>query len=737
MLNRIARVAIAIPLNRVFDYLIPEALDHTPLLPGIRIRVPFGKHAKIGVLLEVRDHSDIAIEKLKPLSDIIDTTPLLTANDLELLKWASRYYYHALGEVMATAFPSALRQGQAAELKTNECFTLTPAGRACDQSLLKRASKQHQLLAYCQQQTSTVFSSVELAQVISPWRATVNALLSKGLITQAIEADTIPSTNFVTISKPLTANTEQQQAIDSVCAAQGQFQVFLLEGVTGSGKTEVYMQIIQQVLTAQQQVLVLLPEITLTPQLEERFKHRFATTIAISHSGLTDTQRQQAWLLAQCGRAGILLGTRSALFTPVKKLGLIILDEEHDTSFKQQEGFRYSTRDVAIMRAQRLQIPVLLGSATPSLESYANVQRQRFKLLTLAQRAGNATPPKILLLDIRNKPLQEGLSPPLLQAIGTTLNRNEQVLLFLNRRGFAPVVMCHACGWVARCQHCEANLVLHQRLQRLRCHHCGFEQAPFVACPKCKATRLVPIGLGTERVEAILQQLFPNKQIVRLDRDSTQKKGTLENYLEQIQRQQVDIILGTQMLAKGHHFPHVTLVAILEVDSGLFSIDFHAAEKLAQLIMQVAGRAGRAEKPGRVILQTRQPEHPLLQTLIREGYPQFAQQALAERRLAALPPFSYQALLRVSANAENKAQAFFENFKQLTNKLPQHKVLLLGPVPAPMALKAGHLRYQLLLQAAKRSELREVLDQVLYRLEQLPIAKQVNWSLDIDPVDLY
>ena len=498
-----------------------------------------------------------------------------------------------------------------------------------------------------------------------------------------------------------------------------------------------YLQIIRAVLERGQQVLILVPEITLTPQLEERFRRRFAVSIAQSHSKLSDKQRQTAWLQMQQGECSILLGTRSALFTPLKNPGLIILDEEHDASFKQQEGFRFSARDIAVVRGKLLHIPVLLGSATPSLESLHNVDKQRYQLLHLPDRAGSAIEPVLQLMDIRNKRMQEGLSKPLVEEIRRTLAKNEQVLLFLNRRGFAPTLICHGCGWVARCQRCDANLVIHFDEERLRCHHCGKEQRLIKQCPACKTGELTPLGLGTERVEMVLAELFADKVIVRLDRDSTQRKGSLESYLQQINQGKVDIILGTQMLAKGHHFPNVTLVAILDVDSGLFSIDFHAAEKLAQMIVQVSGRAGRAEKPGKVIMQTRQPEHSLLTTLIRQGYRSFAKTALAERKEALLPPFSYQALLRVQAADVDTPQYFFQAVSALIQELNTGHTQVLGPVSAPMARRAGLYRYQLLFQNTRRQELHMLLDALIPAIAKLKQAKKVRWSLDVDPVDLY
>jgi primosomal protein N' (replication factor Y) len=663
----IFKVVIDSPLYQAFDYLPPVDVACDNIQLGSRLIVPFGmgNYKKVAFLVGIAEHSDFALHKLKSVERIIDAQSLLSAQDLKLLHWVSRYYHHPLGEVINMAFPTGLRKGKAAVINTNT----------------------HEV-------------DTELKNIA------------------------------------LTSNPDQQIAIDTVCNNLGKFGVFLLEGITGSGKTEVYLQIIHTVLQQGQQVLVLVPEISLTPQLEARFKHRFAVNIAVSHSKLTENQRQSAWLQAQQGRCAILLGTRSALFTPFVNLGLIVLDEEHDASFKQHEGLRFSARDTAIVRGKLLNIPVVLGSATPSLESLHNAAKQRYQLLHLPERAGSSIEPVLQLLDIRNKKMREGLSEALLVEIRRTLAKNEQVLLFLNRRGFAPTLICHGCGWVARCQYCAANLVIHADEALLRCHHCGTEYGLNKHCPDCQTGELTPLGLGTERVEKVLSKLFSDKTILRLDRDSTRRKGVLEDYLEQINQGKVDIILGTQMLAKGHHFPNVTLVAILNVDSGLFSIDFHAAEKLAQMIVQVSGRAGRAEKTGTVIMQTRQPEHPLLTTLIKHGYRRFADSALAERQTAQLPPFSYQALLSAQARDESLAQTFLQAVIDLATPDLNNTVQLLGPVPAPMAKRASFYRYQLLMQSQQRNDLQTLLDKLMPELAKLKIAAKVRWSLDVDPIDL-
>lgn len=729
----ILSVAVSIPLNRLFDYLPPDDYILEHLQPGVRIKVPFGKSSKIAILLALKPDSDLDTSKLKKAESVLDTTPLISDKDRELLYWAQNYYHHPIGDVFLSAFPVALRKGKTSKLKLLPYFRLTDTGNNIDPLTLKNAPKQLALLNLLKTHKQAI-NTQEIGNYFKLWRSPLKALIDKQYVTETFP-DNSPS-KTISRQPALKANPEQINAINSVCTQLDKFSVHLLEGVTGSGKTEVYLQIIQQVLSNGLQVLVLLPEITLTPQLEARFKQRFAVAIETYHSKHNETQRLNAWLNMQQGNSAILLGTRSALLTPLPRAGLIILDEEHDSSFKQQEGFRFSARDVAIVRAKMLNIPVILGSATPSLESLYNVQKKRYQLLKLPKRAGNATAPKLSLLDIRNQILQEGLSPPLIRDMHKTLAKNEQVLLFLNRRGFAPTLICHSCGWVAQCKRCDANLVVHYRQQKLRCHHCANEQKLPKQCSACKSDELNPLGLGTERVEDALHSLFPEKTIVRLDRDSTQRKGVLEQHLQAINQGEVDIILGTQMLAKGHHFPNVTLVALIDVDSGLFSIDFHAPERLAQLITQVSGRAGRADKKGRVIMQTRQPEHPLLNTLIHKGYQAFAVAALAERKEASLPPYSYQALLRANAHEAHTPLEFLLTVADLVNQ-HNNETLALGPVPAPMAKRAGQFRYQLLLQHTQRKQLHLLLNWLMPEIERLKQARKIRWSLDVDPIDLY
>lgn len=530
-------------------------------------------------------------------------------------------------------------------------------------------------------------------------------------------------------------NQAQQQAVDAISAAQAQFLVFLLDGVTGSGKTEVYLRAIAQILAKGQQVLVLVPEISLTPQTIERFSVRFNVHIATLHSSLSAKQRFEAWQGAKSGQIKIVIGTRSAIFTPFAHLGLIIIDEEHDTSFKQQDRFRYHARDLAIMRANLNQIPIVLGSATPSLESLLNAKRKRYVHLSLPERAGDASLPEYQILDLRKTQQEEGLSTPLLQAMQAHLDEGNQVLLFLNRRGFAPVLYCKECHFIVDCKRCDARMVYHRTPKRLQCHHCDSRSAIPLQCQQCGKPSLEPIGLGTQRLEQLLVKHFPSIPIIRIDRDNTKRKGAMQAMLTEINTNKKAILLGTQMLAKGHHFSQVTLVGIIDADSGLFSADFRAAEQMGQLFLQVSGRAGRAEKSGTVILQTHNPQHPLLQTLIHQGYPSFSQTLLAEREQALLPPFSYFAVFRAEAYVEKNAHHFLQTIKELCATFAD-AVTVLGPVPALIAKRKGMHCQHLVLKASQRNVLQHFLKKLLAQLDKLTGAKSVKWILDVDPVEV-
>lgn len=548
----------------------------------------------------------------------------------------------------------------------------------------------------------------------------------------------IPSpmtTHPLTMGAPLLLTEEQAHCVNTISAAYETYRAFLLYGLTGSGKTEVYLQSIVKILShnAHGQVLVLVPEIGLTPQTVARFRSRFGT-VGCYHSVMTDKQRSQLWKSVACGEIRIVIGTRSALFLPFHELSYIIIDEEHDPAFKQQEGFRYHARDLAMVRAHALKIPIVLGTATPSFESLHHIETGRIDLLRLTARIGNAKMPSIQLLDVRHKQLTDGLSAQLQAAIHTHTNQKNQVLLFLNRRGYAPSWMCFACGWLAPCPRCEARLTVHAKPPALSCHHCGYKRGIPSTCPQCEAATLNPVGLGTERLEHSLEDIFPDLNLLRMDSDTTQRKGALEQQLAAIQSGEAQVLIGTQMLTKGHHFPNVTLVGIVDADSGLFSSDFRAVERMGQLITQVAGRAGREEKMGTVIIQTAQPQHPTLKCLIEEGYMAFAQRCMEERRLAKLPPFSYLALLRAEAPNTTRLITYLE--AMIAYVQPKTPVQIQGPMMAPMAKRAGAYRAQLLLMTEQRAALHQALNQLCHYLVHIKAPPRFRWSLDIDPIDM-
>ena len=758
MASLILRVAVPSPLYRLFDYLPPTDCDPTRLQPGIRLRVPFGKREAVGILLATSTETDQAPARLRPVLAVLDAEPLLPADLLTLLHWAHAYYQYPPGSALAAALPVLLRQGQSTTPPApvpSLHYWITAAGRAvlADATRLRRAPVQRRALeALARQPNGLDAASLQALARPALWRGLaaqgwishhptapegLSSSSSGDVADQSPADDEGDSTPPVVppLSVPPPLNCAQAAAVAAVTAGLERFQVFLLEGVTGSGKTEVYLRLIETVLAQDRQALLLTPEIGLTPQLLERLQARFPEPLAVLHSGLSNRERLHAWRLAREGTARIVVGTRSAVFAPLRAPGLLIVDEEHDPSYKQQDGFRYQARDLAIRRAQQWQIPVVLGSATPALESIRNVQTGRYQRLSLPERVGGGTEPPIHILDLRGQVMRGGLAQPLLEAIAQCLDRQEQVLLFLNRRGYAPVLLCHACGWLSQCLHCDARMTLHLRQQRLCCHHCGAVRPVEITCPVCGAADLRPTGQGTEQLEAVLSDCFPEVGIARLDRDSTRRRGSLQQLLGGIQRGERRILIGTQMLAKGHHFPEVTLAAIVDADQGLHGVDFRASERMAQLILQVAGRAGRADKPGRVVLQTHHPDHPLLRVLAAQGYPAFATAALAERQAGLLPPFAHQALLRAEAASPQQALQFLTLAKSVAEPLAE-AVELLGPAPAPMERRAGRYRAHLLFQAPQRSILHRFLDQWRHHMSQHLRDRQVRWSLDVDPVTL-
>ncbi|NJN48165.1 MAG: primosomal protein N', partial [Candidatus Competibacteraceae bacterium] len=650
---------------------------------------------------------------------------------LELANWSQRYYHHPPGEVFSTLLPALLRQGRAVRRKEEPLWRVTAAGHtALVEDKLRRAPRQRLLLEYLAVHSAGV-QAIQLRRELPDTTKTVRVLQDKGWIEAEFNQ---PDLVERPVPPPL-PNRFQDEAVTGIVQSLNEFAVFLLDGVTGSGKTEVYLRTVEAVLARGDQALLLVPEIGLTPQLLMRFRERVTAPLAVLHSNLTDWERLDAWTSAQNGVASVVIGTRSAVFAPLRRPGVIIIDEEHDLSFKQQDGFRYHARDLAVVRARQWKVPVLLGSATPSLESLQNVRSGRYRYLRLPERVGDAVEPAIEVLDVRRQRMEEGLSTPLLDRMRVHLAQDGQVLLFLNRRGFAPTLICHECGWLAQCQRCDARMTVHLQRQQLICHHCGAQQSVNIACPSCGSIDLRALGQGTERLERVLKREFPAVGIARIDRDSTRRKGSLQTLLSEIHDGKRRILIGTQMLAKGHHFPAVTLAGIVDADQGLFGSDFRSSERMAQLIVQVAGRAGRAHRPGTVVIQTHHPQHPLLRVLVTEGYSAFAMAALEERREAQLPPFTWQALLRAEAQQPDLPHCFLREAMDLGGRFV-HGVELFGPVPAPMERRAGRYRAQLLVQAIQRRHLHEFLGRWVEQLGTLKTARKVRWSLDVDPQDL-
>jgi primosomal protein N' (replication factor Y) (superfamily II helicase) len=732
----ISRIALDVPLRRLFDYRVRAGSD--PPGAGCRVRVPFGRRHLIGVVVEQAAASTLPEAKLKSIGEVLDAAPVVTPEVLDLIRWASDYYHHPIGEVIASALPKALRTGASSRAQV-ERWRPTPAGRAAlGAGRLARAPAQRRLLEYLLDHDPILEADLDaaLGKPQPQWRSAAKPLLKQGWVQRESVAESPAVATPVTSmrNEAPVPTPEQAQSVAAITAALREFVPFVLHGLTGSGKTEVYLQVIGEVLQRGRRALVLVPEIGLTPQLVRRFEQRLNAPLAVLHSALGDAERLSAWRAAASGAARIVVGTRSAVFAPVPDLGVIIVDEEHDASLKQHEGgFHYSARDLALVRAQRAQVPVVLGSATPSLETLQNVASGRYRRLCLPRRAGQSAP-RLALVDLRAHAVTAGLSTPVLQAIERHLAAGGQVLVFLNRRGYAPTLLCTACGWVAPCSHCDARLTVHRRSGRLRCHHCGAEAALPKDCPQC-GFEARPVGQGTERVEERLRELFAATQLVRVDRDAVRGQGDMDAALHSIDSGAARILVGTQMITKGHDFRNMTLVVVLNADQGLFSTDFRAAERLAQTIVQVAGRAGRGGGPGEVLIQTAYPEHPLLQTLLNEGYDGFARAALAERAASSWPPFSRLAVVRASATRSDTALEFLTQARHLAGA--PRAVKLLGPVPAAMARRAGRYHSQLLLESQDRGALHRLLDDWLARIAELPCARRVRWALDVDPIDLF
>lgn len=730
----ILKVAVNVPLSRLFDYLPPAGV--TTVLPGTRVRISFGRQKQVGLVMAAGGDSDLPLQKIKRCEAVLDDEPLLSAADLDLIRFTSNYYHHPIGEVASAALPALLRAGKPL-WPTLQFVAATDAGAGADlESLGKRAPRQAELMQHILDAGGGGLVEDELTDVLPNWRRAAKGLFEKGWI-ERVSAAARPehsTEKLVPLPGP-TLNTDQQQALDRMRSHSG-FAAYLLDGVTGSGKTEVYLSLIADALQADRQVLILVPEIGLTPQLVGRLRQRLGIEPAVLHSALGDSQRLQAWRSAQQGLVKLVVGTRSAVFTPLPKLGLIVVDEEHDHSLKQQEGLRYSARDLAIMRARNADVPIVLGSATPTLETLQHCHAGNFVHIKLPIRAGGAKPPTMRLVDLAGATGDDSLSEPLAAAMEKHLAADGQVLLFLNRRGFAPTLICAQCSHIAECARCDSRMTVHARDRALRCHHCGSQSPLPTACSEC-GSEVRPLGEGTEKLEDIVKARFPGVTVQRIDSDSTQKRGAIEAALSRAEQGDASILVGTQMLSKGHHFPQLTLVGIVNADQGLFGTDFRSAERLAQSIVQVAGRAGRESRRGEVLIQTAFAEHPFWQSLIDGGYPRVAEESLAEREQSRWPPFTRLALLRSAAHRQNDAIQFLQRAADQLALHPADSLRVLGPVNAPMARKAGRYRAQLLIQSSNRKSLHNRLAQLRQFLEAEPSARKVRWSIDVDPIELF
>jgi primosomal protein N' (replication factor Y) (superfamily II helicase) len=636
--------------------------------------------------------------------------------------------------VIAAALPKLARDGAASRAVTERWFA-SPAGTAAlAANALARAPRQRELLEAIAAGNGVAAEAI--AERFEDWRTPMRALVARGFASSAELVDEPPAAGAELVRNSGPAlSPEQAAAVRAIDAAAEKFAPFLLYGITGSGKTEVYLHATAHALHRGRRALVLVPEIGLTPQLVARFRDRFTVPVAVLHSGLTDSERLAAWRQCVSGEARVVLGTRSAVFAPAGDLGLVIVDEEHDSSFKQHEsGFRYSARDLAIFRAQRAGVPIVLGSATPSLETLQNVATGRFTQLSLPRRAGQALPPRAAVIDLREHAARQGISTPAVEAIQRHLADDGQVLVYINRRGYSPTLACTACGWIAPCRDCDARMTVHMAASRLRCHHCGADAPLPEHCPQC-GYAVRHVGQGTERVEETLAALFPDRPIARLDRDVVRKRGDLEEVVGRIASGEARILVGTQMVTKGHDFPSVTLVVVLNADQGLFSTDFRAPERVAQTVIQVAGRAGRGTKPGEVLIQTEYPEHPLLKALLAEGYEGFARTALAEREAAGWPPFAHVVALRASATELSTAVAFLREARKLARRSPDVK--LLGPAPAAMAKRAARYHAQVLIEARERAPLHRLLAEWLPKVDGIKAPRDLRWSLDVAPLELF
>ncbi len=727
----IVRVGLDVPVNKLFDYRCDAEVA-----VGTRVLVSFGKRSVVGIVVEIASSSEQSPARLKPVTRVLRDAPPFSPDDLKLLRFASEYYHHPLGAAVFGALPALLRRVNNGLGTKFMHYVLTPAGAAVTvNELPPRALVKRRVLTRIQRERVLDVNAARNISATAP--AALREFIASGWIELREGAVPELAVNHAidpasTQAPELTA--AQSAAVERISARLGEFHPCLLLGVTGSGKTEIYLRVIERVLRAGRQALVLVPEIALTPQLEAMVRARFPQIALVSlHSGLNESERLRHWLAAQAGTARIVLGTRLAVFAPLPQPGVIIVDEEHDASFKQNEGFRYSARDLAVVRARQRGIPVVLGSATPALETWHNASAQRYELIELRERVTGPMP-RIGCVTTRNVKLEGGIAPAVLTALEARLKRGEQSLVFINRRGYAPVLMCHECGWLSGCHNCSAKLVFHLQDRQLHCHHCGYQAKTPPSCPDCGNAALAPVGQGTQRIEETLSARFPDARILRIDRDSTRKRGAWAGMRERIAAREVDILVGTQILAKGHDFPHLNLVCVINADGLLYSTDFRAPERLYALLTQVSGRAGRGDTRGDVLIQTEFPQHPIYAALRDQDYRRFADELVKERRSAKFPPFMFQALLRAEADKLAVATDWLERAAQLGREAGG-PVTIYEPVPSAMVRLSGRERAQLLVQSASRRALQGFLAKWHAQLAAEK-SSRARWSIDVDPLEL-
>ena len=733
MSEDLVEVLVPIPLMEKFSYLPPKN-NTSSLKQGSRVLIPFGRRTLVGVIWGFIKKDPFDKRKYKYIKDVLDESPLLDANSISLAEWSSRYYHYPLGEIITYFFPPSIRKGKDAKFRESKYLELTSKGSFLQATDLSRAPSQQKLIELLKEKTEI---SLKSAQAFGISAAVINGLIEKGFIAR-FSRELSPYKKFEnnTLLSSKELNPEQSEAVNAINGAQNKNITFLLDGITGSGKTEVYLQAIQEVIRQGRQALILIPEIGLAPQAEERFREYFGDRVMSFHSAKNDREKVDAWLGASRGLVDIIIGTRSSVFLPMKNLGIIVVDEEHDLSFKQMDKFRYSARDMALYRAKLEKVPVVLASATPSLETLKNAEEDKYKVLKLSKRATGASLPSFQAVDLRGKELFEGLSKELLEATQTELAQGNQVLIFLNRRGYAPSMICKVCGWISNCGRCDALMTVHKNPLKLHCHHCEAQKPYPNKCQSCDSNDFLTYGFGTEKIEEFLQNYFPDIKTLRIDSDSTRKKETLNEYFSEIREGKPMILLGTQLLAKGHHFPDVTLVGIIDADSGLFSADFRGSERVAQLMTQVSGRAGRDKKPGRVILQSYCPDHPQIEEIITGSYDKFAKKLLGERKSLKIPPFSFQAKIFAESPKSLISRDFILNLlnqSKIDEKIRMN-VRVIGPLPSVMEKKSGVYRWELSIFSKSRSNLHKYLDVMQSRLYDPKLSKQVRWSIDVDPL---